>query len=72
MTVDEARSVQFLRTHVGLTYRQLTEWWCHSKGIQLPRNIYEFGQLLTGEAEMMLGYELGAFEGMTPRDLEVV
>ena len=57
---------------MGLTYRRLTEWWCHSKGVQLPRNVQEFGQLLTGEAEEMLGYELGSFEGMTPRDVEAM
>jgi hypothetical protein len=34
--------------------------------------VQEFGQLLTGEAEEMLGYELGSFEGMTPRDVEAM
>ena len=46
MTPDEARSIRFLRMHVGLTYRRLAEWWCHSKDCPLPKNVQEFGQVL--------------------------
>jgi hypothetical protein len=64
MTMDEARSIQFLRTRVGLTYRRLAEWWCHSKAANLPQKVQEFGQVLCGEAEYMLELEMGAFDGM--------
>ena len=69
MTPDEARSIRFLRMHVGLTYRRLAEWWCHSKDCPLPKNVQEFGQVLCGEAEMKLGAEIGSFDGMLPSDL---
>ena len=62
MTKEDARSIQFLRAHVGLTYRRLTEWWCWTKGVDLPLSIGEFGQVLTGEAEMELGFEMGSFD----------
>ena len=70
MSTEDARSVQFLRSHVGLTYRRMAEWWCHMKGIGLPRNVQDFGQLLCGEAEAHLGYTCGSFDSMM-HDTEV-
>ncbi len=69
MTHDEARSVQFLRSQVGLTYRRIAEWWCHVKEIEVPCNLQEFGQILCGEAEETLCLPMGTFDlGM--RDLD--
>lgn len=68
MTQDEARSVQFLRTKVGLTYRRLAEWWCWSKGAPHPQSMQQFGQVLCGEAESNLGLELGSFDSMMRDD----
>ena len=62
MTIDDARSIQFLRSQVGLTYRRLAEWWCHAKGSELPKNVQEFGQVLCGEAEETLGLTIGSFD----------
>lgn len=62
MTKDDARSIQFLRAHVGLTYRRLAEWWCWTKGVDIPLKSQEFGQILCGEAERELGFELGSFD----------
>ena len=68
MTADEARSIEFLRTRVGLTYRRLAEWWCYTKGTILPQNVQEFGQVLCGEAEYTLELEMGSFDGMMRDD----
>jgi hypothetical protein len=62
MTIDDARSIQFLRSQVGLTYRRLAEWWCHAKGVELPRGVQEFGQVLCGEAEETLCLPMGTFD----------
>lgn len=62
MTIDDARSIQFLRSQVGMTYRRLAEWWCHAKGSELPKNVQEFGQVLCGEAETTLGLTIGSFD----------
>ncbi len=68
MTQADARSIQFLRSHVGLTYRRLAEWWCWTKGMPYPQSLQEFGQVLCGEAEQNLGLELGAFDSMVRDD----
>lgn len=69
MTHDEARSVQFLRSQVGLTYRRIAEWWCHVKEIEVPRGLQEFGQILCGEAEETLGMCIGSFD-LDMKDLD--
>ena len=68
MTQADARSIQFLRSHVGLTDRRLAEWWCWTKGMPYPQSLQEFGQVLCGEAEQNLGLELGAFDSMVRDD----
>jgi hypothetical protein len=62
MTKEEGRSIQFLRAHAGLTYHLLAEWWCWTKGIGIPLSRGEFGQVLIGEAEGVLGLEMGSFD----------
>lgn len=68
MNVEDARAIQFLRSQVGLTYRRMTEWWCHSKGVGMPNSVQEFGQLLCSEAEATLGYTIGSFDSMMRED----
>ena len=62
VTPDDARSIQFLRSQAGFSYRRMAEWWCHTKGVSLPRGIQEFGQVLCGEAEQTLDLCIGAFD----------
>ncbi len=69
MTHDEARTVQFLRSEVGLSYRKLAEWWCHLKEIPHPQAMQEFGQILCGEAEETLGLCIGSFD-LSMKDLD--
>ncbi len=69
MTHEEAATIQLLMNENGLNYRRLAQWWCSLKGAPLPQDPGEFGQVLCGEAELVLGMPVGSFKDEM-RDLD--
>ena len=65
MTYQEARTIQFLRSQIGCSYRRITEAWAFIKNTDVPVCKQQYGAILVFEAEKALNLPQGALdEGM--------